>query len=198
MTAESTDTQYPSARTVWTSILSRPYLSNDFPTAYNTMASFYRRYPIFIYYGETKNDAINGHVYQVYKTETGSKIIYSVKDLNVTTGGQGGVSPTVSVEEITDGHRVTITDVDGVKTFDVMNGEKGERGEQGEAFTYADFTTEQLASLKGSQGEKGEKGEKGDTGTDGYTPVRGTDYWTEADIATIKSYVDDAILGGAW
>lgn len=30
------------------------------------------------------------------------------------------------------------------------------------------------------------------------TPVRGTDYWTDDDIATIKSYVDEAILGGAW
>ena len=30
------------------------------------------------------------------------------------------------------------------------------------------------------------------------TPVRGEDYWTEADIAEIKSYVDEAILGGAW
>ena len=33
---------------------------------------------------------------------------------------------------------------------------------------------------------------------DGYTPVKGTDYWTEEDIAEIKSYVDDAILGGKW
>lgn len=33
---------------------------------------------------------------------------------------------------------------------------------------------------------------------DGYSPVRGEDYWTEADIAQIKSYVDEAILGGAW
>lgn len=33
---------------------------------------------------------------------------------------------------------------------------------------------------------------------DGYTPVRGVDYWTEADIAQIKGYVDNAILGGAW
>lgn len=30
------------------------------------------------------------------------------------------------------------------------------------------------------------------------TPVRGYDYWTAADIAEIKSYVDDSILGGAW
>lgn len=36
------------------------------------------------------------------------------------------------------------------------------------------------------------KGEKGNT------PERGTDYWTDADKAEIKSYVDDAILNGAW
>jgi hypothetical protein len=35
-------------------------------------------------------------------------------------------------------------------------------------------------------------------GPPGYTPVRGIDYWTEEDIATIKSYVDEAILNGAW
>lgn len=35
-------------------------------------------------------------------------------------------------------------------------------------------------------------------GANGKTPVRGTDYWTEADKAEIRSYVDEAILGGAW
>jgi hypothetical protein len=30
------------------------------------------------------------------------------------------------------------------------------------------------------------------------TPKRGTDYWTDEDIAEIKSYVDEAILGGEW
>lgn len=33
---------------------------------------------------------------------------------------------------------------------------------------------------------------------DGYTPQRGIDYWTDEDIAEIKRYVDEAILGGAW
>ena len=33
---------------------------------------------------------------------------------------------------------------------------------------------------------------------EGYTPVRGTDYWTEEDKAEIKAYVDEAILGGEW
>ena len=32
----------------------------------------------------------------------------------------------------------------------------------------------------------------------GYTPRRGVDYWTYADKQEIRSYVDDAILGGAW
>lgn len=35
-------------------------------------------------------------------------------------------------------------------------------------------------------------------GENGYTPVKGVDYWTDEDIAEIKSYVDEAILGGSW
>lgn len=38
----------------------------------------------------------------------------------------------------------------------------------------------------------------GPPGEDGYSPVRGTDYWTEEDKAEIKAYVDEAILGGEW
>ena len=35
-------------------------------------------------------------------------------------------------------------------------------------------------------------------GDPGKTPERGVDYWTNDDIAEIKSYVDNAILGGEW
>ena len=42
------------------------------------------------------------------------------------------------------------------------------------------------------------KGDKGDRGTDGYTPIRGIDYWTDEDKAEIKAYVEEAILGGEW
>ena len=42
------------------------------------------------------------------------------------------------------------------------------------------------------------KNMKGATGADGKTPVRGEDYWTAADIAEIQSYVNNAILNGAW
>ena len=47
------------------------------------------------------------------------------------TNGVDGVSPTLSVAEITGGHRVTITDVNGTQTFDVMDGQDGQNGADG-------------------------------------------------------------------
>ena len=66
-------------------------------------------------------------------------------------------------------------------------GEKGDKGDKGDAFTYADFTPEQLAGLKG------EKGDKGDKGADGHTPVKGTDYFTEADKQELVTAVIAAL-----
>ena len=44
------------------------------------------------------------------------------------------------------------------------------------------------------------QGQRGMPGKDGYTPVKGTDYWTDEDKAEIKSYcqiyIDTQILGG--
>ena len=89
----------------------------------------------------------------------------------------------------------------------------GPQGERGEPFTYEDFTPQQLALLKGPKGDKGDRGEaftyedfteeqlallKGEDGEDGETPKRGIDYWTDADKAEIKGFVEEAILGGAW
>jgi hypothetical protein len=42
--------------------------------------------------------------------------------------GTDGISPTVSVDDIANGHRVTITDKEGAKTFDVMDGKDGQGG----------------------------------------------------------------------
>ncbi len=42
--------------------------------------------------------------------------------------GVDGVSPTVSVEEIEGGHRVTITDCEGEHVFDVTDGADGSAG----------------------------------------------------------------------
>lgn len=38
---------------------------------------------------------------------------------------------------------------------------------------------EWIASIM--KGDKGDQGDKGDPGKDGYTPVKGTDYYTEAE-----------------
>ena len=77
-------------------------------------------------------------------------------------------------------------------------GPQGPAGPAGAAFTYDDFTEEQLQAITGPQGPAGPAGATGPAGADGKTPARGTDYWTEADKAEIKAYVDEAILGGAW
>ena len=47
------------------------------------------------------------------------------------TNGVDGVSPTVEVTEITGGHTVAITDKNGTKTFDVLNGKDGASGSGG-------------------------------------------------------------------
>ena len=71
--------------------------------------------------------------------------------------GKDGVSPIVTVEDLDSGHRVTITDKEGTKTFDVMDGTNGIDGKDG---------------------------------ADGHTPVKGMDYFTEADK---QEMVDDVI-----
>lgn len=70
------------------------------------------------------------------------------------------------------------------------------------------------APLKGNDGQDGEIGPQGSpgrdgidgiNGQDGYTPVKGTDYWTESDINDIKQHCSDYIdenylskLGGSY
>lgn len=46
-------------------------------------------------------------------------------------GGSGGFSPIIDITEIEGGHRVTITDVEGEKSFDVLNGVDGKDGQNG-------------------------------------------------------------------
>lgn len=179
------------------------------------------------------------------------------------TGGTGpagadGVSPTVSVEQITGGNRIAITDVNGKKTFDVMNGSVGKDGAAGTSvtvksvsestvdggdnvITFSDGKT--VAVKNGSKGSKGDtggvgpagsdgvgiksvvqtatssadggsniitvtktdgttstftvkngsKGSKGDTGPAGYTPIKGVDYFTDADQEIIVQQVIAAL-----
>ena len=66
------------------------------------------------------------------------------------------------------------------------------------AVTEAENTTNALKAARDNGEFNGPKGDPGKDGIDGNTPVRCVDYWTDADKEEIKSYVDDAILGGAW
>lgn len=83
--------------------------------------------------------------------------------------GRDGVSPTIAVEEITGGHRVTITDAQGTRSFDVLDGTNGDDG-RGIAsavmnadytltLTYTDGISYTTPSLRGAPGQ------------DGYSPV---------------------------
>ena len=59
-----------------------------------------------------------------------------------------------------------------------LKGDKGDKGDTGPQ------------GPRGEKGDKGDTGPQGESGADGYTPVKGTDYWTAADKAEI---VDDVL-----
>lgn len=61
---------------------------------------------------------------------TTKKAIETARD-NGEFDGADGTSPTVTVTAITGGHRISITDVNGTKNVDVMDGEDGQDGNDG-------------------------------------------------------------------
>jgi hypothetical protein len=74
-----------------------------------------------------------------------------------------GVSPTLTVTSISNGHRLTIADADGTKYVDIPDGADGKDGANGK------------------------------DGADGKTPVKGTDYFTAADKAEMVNAVIAAL-----
>ena len=120
-------------------------------------------------------------------TET-EVLSYKTLDQRITaleeggTGGGGGTSGKdgESAYEIAVRNGFKGTETEWLES---LKGEKGDTGDQG---------------LQGEPGKEGQPGKDGAPGADGYTPQKGVDYWTPADIAEIKGYVDEAILGGAW
>lgn len=51
------------------------------------------------------------------------------------------------------------------------------------------FVTPSVTGAQGPAGPQGERGERGERGESGYTPIRGVDYFTEADLAEITRRV---------
>lgn len=151
--------------------------------------------------------------------------------------GEDGVSPTVTVTAISGGHRISITDANGTKNVDVLNGAKGDAGRgissvvrtsgTGAAgttdvytITYTDGGTSTFSVYNGKNGTNGASVtvssvtestadggsnvvtfsdgktvtiKNGSKGSPGYTPLRGTDYWTDADQEAIVQQVISAL-----
>ena len=80
--------------------------------------------------------------------------------------GADGFSPVAQVIQTETGAIITITDKMGMTTATVNNGSKGD------------------------------KGDKGESGADGKTPVKGVDYFTEADIQELVLAVLAALPNG--
>lgn len=114
------------------------------------------------------------------KTIDGHNITFGFLFRNII--GKNGVSPAVTVTDITGGHRVTITDATSTHTFDIMNGEKGDAGVSpdvsvreivgGHIVTITDATgSESFTVMNGTDGSPGTPGAPGAPGADGVTPV---------------------------
>ena len=87
------------------------------------------------------------------------------------TNGKDGVSPTIAVSAITGGNRLTITDANGSKNVDVMNGKDGKDGADGN---------------DGSPGETGPAGR----GVSSMTYNSSTNKWTVAFTDGTSTQVD--------
>lgn len=85
------------------------------------------------YYTPVVTQVISGSMHIAFVPSDDSMPVIPPVEIPLPAGedGQDGVSPTVSVTDITGGHRVTITDADGAKTFDVMDGATGADGSDG-------------------------------------------------------------------
>lgn len=113
--------------------------------------------------------------------------------------GKDGFSPSAKVEQTAAGAVIVITDENGTTTVSITNGKDGKDGVScthswnGTALSVTSASGTSSADLKGDKGDKGDPGAAGADGAngkDGYTPVKGKDYYTDAD----KTEMVNAVL----
>ena len=92
------------------------------------------------------------------------------------------VSPTVETEAIDNGHKITITDINGTRTFELMNGETGKHGISpvvNTEFFDDGFNSGyilRISDVAGSRAvviQNGKNGDKGDVGPQGIQGIQG-------------------------
>lgn len=158
---------------------------------YGTMGSKVVLPTVWANAGTTLEGVITGLEGQEPQPNLLTQLTGRIKDLedalkNSSGGGGGsdGISPTVTVTAIDGGHRITITDVNGEQSFDVMDGENGIDGingddgfspivnvteiDGGHRITIVDVNGEQSFDvLNGTNGQNGKDGSDGVT----FTPL---------------------------
>ena len=106
--------------------------------------------------------------YIQYSTDDGStwENLIALAELKGADGAPGadGYSPTASVEQSTDGAKITITDKSGTTEAQVLNGKDGQNGADGQPGR---------DGTDGAPGRDGVDGQPGKDGTDGITPTIG-------------------------
>lgn len=115
------------------------------------------------------------------KGDRGEQGIQGVQGAKGEQGAQGakGADGTPATHRWS-GTTLYITSASGTTSAD-LKGDKGDRGDAGAQGAKGDKGATGPQGPQGPQGEKGDTGATGANGKDGYTPVRGKDYWTDAD-----------------
>lgn len=127
-------------------------------------------------------------------TRTVNEALLLAKNSGEFTGPQGEVGPQGPQGEKGERGETGPQGEQGPIGPEGVAGPQGEKGEKGDTGPVGATGAQGPIGPQGEKGEtgatgetgpKGEKGEKGDTGADGKTPVKGVDYFTDADKVEI-------------
>lgn len=163
-------------------------------------------YVIYVFDGVTNGWINNGSIAGVAGADG-----VGIKSIVQTTASTEDGGSNVWTATLTDGTTSTFAVKNGSKGSAGTNGKDGTNGTNGTdgvgiskmeqttigsnggastwKATLTDGTTYTLSVLSGRNGANGTDGTNGENGVDGYTPVRGTDYWTEEDQTAIINAV---------
>lgn len=126
--------------------------------------------------------------FQVVMQETRHSLPVNVNHA-VKIPGADGVSPTVELSKKDGVTKLTITDVNGTQSVEILDGKDGPQGATGPKGDTGPQGPKGDTGATGAQGPKGSTGAQGPQGPDGYTPVKGVDYYTVADKAEMVTAV---------